>query len=149
MQDHGHWRLTIRILFGFGFLLPAVAAYLYASPRDAVIVINGSPIVAEGSRGSDVVLEIPVLNQGEDSVRVLGTKELCLVSGCAKEALDLPIDINGRQSRLIRVIYRIGREDASPYLLTFYTTCVTQPELTVAIRNKCTEPASEDDVIGT
>lgn len=137
MEDNRHWRFAIRTLVCVGLLLPIIAAALYVSDEDTPLVIDGSPIVAEGLRGSDVVLEILVLNRGEDTVRVVGAEELCLVTGCAKEAPNLPMEIKGHQSKVVRVVYRIGWKDEPPYVLTFYTNCASQPELTVTIWNKC------------
>lgn len=141
MQANPHWQISFLSLVGAGLLLPIIAAALYVSGKETPLAIDSSTIVAEGSRGSEVTLDVLISNRANRSIRVLGasTEQSCLLSGCAKQAPDLPMEIKGHESRMARVVYKIGWQDNPPYVLTFYTDCVSQPELSVTIKNKCKE----------
>lgn len=126
-------------LFAAAILLPIIAGILYVSSDDeALLVIKEDRIVAEGSRGSEVVLEVTISNRGEVPVRVLGaaTDQTCTLTGCAKDAPDLPMELMAHESKTTRVLYRIGPRDTPPYILTIYTDSASQPTLEVTIRNK-------------
>lgn len=95
MLGNRRWQVAFLILLGASLLLPIVATYLYVSGGDTPLMIDGSPIVAEGSRGSDVVLEVLITNRGKHTVQVLGASivQYCQLSGWADEVPDLPMDI--------------------------------------------------------
>jgi hypothetical protein len=124
-----HWQFATRTLVCIGLLLSMIAAALYVSGDKTPLVIDGSPIVAEGSRGSELVLDVPILNRGDRMVRVVGasTAQACQVSGCAKEAPDLPMAIKAHESRTTRVVYRIGWQDDPPYVQHFIPTASPSP----------------------
>lgn len=140
-MQFNRYQIAFLTLIGASLLLQIIAAILYVSGEDKPLVIDGVPLVAEGSPGSDVVLEVLISNRGKHTVRILGasTAQSCLSSGCAKEAPDLPMKIKGHESRTTQIAYRIGWQDEPPYVLTFYTDCVSQPQLNVTIRNRYIE----------
>ncbi len=137
MQGNRHWQFSFLALAAAGLLFPVLSEALNFSVEDTPLVIDNSPLVAEGVRGSDVVLEVLILNRGKRTVQVLGasTAQSCKPSGCAQEVLDLPMKIKVHESRMVRVVYRIGWQDQPHYTLTLYTDCITQPHLYLMIRN--------------
>lgn len=125
-------------LVGAGLILPIVAAAVYLSSEDRPLVLQESAVIAEGVPGSQVVLKLLISNQREHAVDILGAsiKQSCLLSGCAKDAPDLPVRLNGHESKVIRVVYEIGSQRTPPYVLVLYTNHPSQPTLSVTIRNK-------------
>lgn len=138
MKRNRHWYLVFLAFFGAGVLLPIIAAVQYSSGDDTPLTVDRMHVVAEGTRGSTMVLQIPFSNEGDRSVRILGASivESCSPSGCVEEVPDLPKEIPALATRTIRMVYKIGWQDEPPYTLTFYTDIALQPQISLVIENR-------------